>query len=88
MVSFRDILTTNGGSSVWMAIKDGVPRQFKQGPSKKFFKGKENERIEGKLHVLQEWTTEDEKLQFLQKYGWLMKDKDAKEYSALFKPKK
>ena len=83
-----DDLTTSGGSSVWMAINGGIPRQFKQGPSRKFFNGRENERIEGKLHILQEWATDDEKLQFLQKFGWLMKDKDVKDYSALFKPSK
>lgn len=83
-----DDLTTSGGSSVWMAIKDGVPRQFKQGPSRRFFNGKENERVEGVKHVLQEWTTDEQKLTFLQKFGWLMKDQDVKDYSAKFKPKK
>lgn len=81
-----DDLTTSGGSSVWKSIKNGVPAMFKQGPSKRFFNGKENERIEGVLHTLQKWDTDDQKLEFLQKFGWLMKDKDVKSYSAKFKP--
>ena len=61
---------------------------FKQGPGGKFFNGKENERCEGALHTLQKWVTDDKKLQFLQKFGCLMKDEDVKAYSAKFKPKK
>lgn len=83
-----DELTTSGGSSVWIAIKDGIPRQLKQGPNRKIFNGKENETVEGILHVLQEWSTDEQKLQFLQKFGWLMKDADVKTYSAMFKPSK
>jgi hypothetical protein len=83
-----DRRTTSGGSLIWMAIKNGKPAQYKQGPGSKFFNGKENERVEGVLHVLQEWITDDDKLQFLQKFGWLMKDTDVKAYSAKFKPKK
>ena len=37
---------------------------------------------------MQEWKTDEQKLTFLQKFGWLMKDKDVREYSAKFKPKK
>lgn len=36
----------------WMTIKEGNPIQYKRGPGGKFFNGKENERYEGKLHVL------------------------------------
>ena len=83
-----DDFTTSGGSTVWMAIKNGIPSQFKQGPSKKFFNGKENEWTDGVLHTLKKWASDDEKLAFLQKFGWLMKDESVKTYSALFKPKK
>ena len=38
-----DDLTTSGGSTVWKVIKNGVPAMFKQGPSSRFFNGKENE---------------------------------------------
>jgi hypothetical protein len=83
-----DDLTTNGGSSVWMAIKNGKPARYKRGPGGKFFNGKENERFEGVLHTLQEWSTDDEKLEFLRKFGWLMCDETVKAYSAKFKPQK
>ena len=83
-----DDLLTDGGSAVWMSIKNGIPKQFKQGPSKKFFNGKENEIVGGVLHTLKEWVTDEDKLQFLRKFGWLMKDNDVLAYSAKFKPKK
>lgn len=60
-----DDLTITGNSSVWKAIKNGVPAMFKQGPGSKFFNGKENEHIEGVLHTLQEWATDEQKLEFL-----------------------
>lgn len=83
-----DELVTSGKSTVWKVIKNGVPAMFKQGPSKRFFNGKENERIDGVLHTLQEWVTDEEKLEFLRKFGWLMKDAAVKAYSAKFKPQK
>ncbi len=83
-----DNITTSGGSTVWKSIKNGLPAMFKQGPGGNFFNGKENERYEGVLHTLQKWATDDEKLQFLRKFGWLMQDTDVKAYSAKFKPKK
>ncbi len=81
-----DLIT--GKSTVWKAIKNGVPAMFKQGPSKRVFNRKENERIDGVLHTLQEWVTDEEKLEFLKKFGWLMKDTAVRAYSAKFKPKK
>jgi len=81
-------LTTTGGSTVWTEIKNGEPARYKQGPGGKFFNGKENERFDGVLHTLEKWTTDDEKLDFIQKLGWLMEDADVKSYSAKFKPKK
>lgn len=83
-----DNITTSGGSTVWKSIKNGLPAMFKQGPGGNFFNGKENECYEGVLHTLQKWATDDEKLQFLRKFGWLMQDTDVKAYSAKFKPKK
>lgn len=83
-----DDLTTSGGSTVWKSIKNGVPAMFKQGPGGKFFNGKESERYEGVLHTLQKWDTDEEKIGFLRKFGWLMQDDDVKAYSAKFKPKK
>lgn len=78
----------SGKSTVWKAIKNGVPAMFKQGPGRRFFNGKENEYIEGVLHTLQEWGTDEEKLEFLRNFGWLMSDAAVKAYSAKFKPKK
>ena len=83
-----DELTTSGGSTIWKAIKNGIPTEFKQGPGGKFFNGKENEHFEGVLHTLKKWASKEEMLQFLQKFGWLMEDADVKAYSAKFKPKK
>jgi hypothetical protein len=79
-----DLITT-GGSSIWKMIKNGVPVMLKQGPTKRFFDGKENIKIDGALHVLQEWSSEEQKLEFLRKFGWLMKDVAVKAYSAKFK---
>ena len=81
-----DDLITSGKSTVWTTIKDGIITRYKQGPDRKFFNGKENEWISGVLHVLKEWKTDDEILEFLQKFGWLMNDEDARKYSAKFKP--
>ncbi|WP_295340287.1 hypothetical protein [uncultured Subdoligranulum sp.] len=78
----------SGKSTVWKVIKNGVPVMFKQGPSKRVFNGKENERIDGVLHILREWATDEEKLEFLRKFGWLMTDTAARVYSTKFKPKK
>lgn len=68
-------------------IKGGVPVSYRDGESSRFFNGKENETIPGNRKE-ESFTTPDEKLGFLQKYGWLIKDEDAKNYSAKFKPKK
>ncbi len=81
-------LTTSGGSSVWKAIKNGIPAMFKQGPGGKVINGKENERYSGVFHTLQEWSTDEQKLEFLRKFGWLMKDEAVRSYSAKFKPQK
>lgn len=83
-----DIFTTSGGSTVWTEIKDGKPTRYKKGPGGKFFNGKENERYEGVLHIQEEWSTDEEKLGFLRKFGWLLKDDEAQAYSAKYKPKK
>jgi hypothetical protein len=80
-------LTTSGGSTVWTTIENGEPTRYKQGPGGKVFDGKENVRYDGKLHTLETFSTDDEKLGFFQKFGWLMDDDDAKKYSANFKPK-
>lgn len=81
-------LETSGGSRVWTEIKNGKPARYKKGPGGNSFNGKENERHEGVLHTLEEWDTDEEKLEFLQKFGWLIDDEEVQDYSAKFKPQK
>ena len=71
----------------WKYIKDGIPVSCREGESSRFFNGKENERIPGK-RVEDRYETDDRKLEFLQRYGWLTNDEDVKAYSAKYKPKK
>ena len=68
-------------------IKDGVPVSYREGESERFFNGKENERIPGK-RTEEHYDTDEKKLDFLQRYGWLTNDDDVKKYSAKFKPQK
>lgn len=68
-------------------IKNGEPVSYRQGESEKFFNGKENERIPGKRKE-EHYDTDEKKLLFLQKYGWLTNDDDVKAYSAKYKPTK
>ena len=68
-------------------IKDGEPVSYRESESSRFFNGRENETILGK-RAEDHHETDDQKLDFLQKYGWLTDDDDAKAYSAKFKPKK
>ena len=68
-------------------IKNGMPISYRQGKRTRSFTGEENEFISGKRE--EEWfDTVERKLQFLQKYGWLINDEDAKKYSAKYKQKK
>ncbi len=68
-------------------IKDGEPVSYREGESSRFFNGKGNERIPGK-RTETHYETNDQKLEFLQRYGWLTSDPDVKAYSAKFKPTK
>ena len=68
-------------------IKDGIPVSYRQGESSRYFNGKENETIPGARQE-EIFDTDERKLEFLQKYGWLMHDEDVRSYSAKFKPKK
>lgn len=67
-------------------IKGGEPVSYRQGESTRFFNGKENERISGK-RTEEHYDTDDRKLEFLQRYGWLTSDDDVRKYSAKYKPK-
>lgn len=68
-------------------IKDGEPVSYRQGESTRFFNGKENERVPGKREE-EHFDTDDRKLEFLQRYGWLIDNEEARAYSAKFKPKR
>ena len=68
-------------------IENGEPVSYRQGQSTRFFNGKENERVPGKREE-EHYDTDDLKLEFLQKYGWLTDDEDVKAYSAKYKPPK
>ena len=68
-------------------IKDGMPVSYREGESERFFNGCENEHIPGKREE-EHYDTDDRKLEFLQRYGWLMDDEEVRAYSAKFKPKK
>mgnify|MGYP000003148302 FL=1 len=80
-------LITSGGSIIWSVIENGIPTRYKRGPGGKIFNGRENEKFEGTLHTLKKCVTDDEKLAFMQKLGYLMKDSLARTYSAKFKGK-
>lgn len=68
-------------------IKDGTPISRRESEGTKYFDGKENVRKPGKIEDTP-YETDEQKLGFFQRYGWLMDDPDVKEYSAKFKPKK
>ena len=68
-------------------IRGGVAVMYRQGQSTRFFNGRENENTPGKREE-ERFDTPERKLQFLQRYGWLMDDPDVRAYSAKFKPSK
>ena len=67
-------------------IKNGEPVSYREGEGSKFFNGKENEYIPGKREE-EHFDTDEKKLGFMQRFGWLIDDEDAKSYSAKFKGK-
>lgn len=83
-----DTLPDNGyGSSYWFEIIHGVPMQIKLGPGGKFFNGDENEHWESEPKIVHRYRSDDEKILFLRKYGWLMDDPAVKDYSAKYRDK-
>lgn len=68
-------------------IKAGIPVSYRQGESERIFNGRENERIPGKREE-DHYDTDARKLEFLQRYGWLINDDEVRAYSAKFKPTK
>lgn len=83
-----DIISEFGGPTVWTAIDNGIPTRYKRGPGGQFFNGKENKWYEDGLQIIRKWETDDEKLEFLQRFGWLMDYEDARAYSVKSQSKK
>ena len=65
-------------------IKNGIPTMVTITDGIKVFDGKENYRGEPKIDKT-EFTSDSDKLYFLQKYGWLIHNDEVKAYSAKFK---
>ena len=80
---------TQGYRNLWcgMYILNGEPVSYREGEPSRFFNGHEIETIPGK-RTEEHFKTDDEKLGFLKKFGWLIDDDDARAYSAKFKPVK
>lgn len=68
-------------------IEDGIPKSIKLKTDVAFFDSVDNVLVSSVESVIS-FETDDEKLTFIQKYGWLMDDPDAQFYSSFFKPKK
>ena len=85
--SVGDILEYGTHKTVYCGkyIKDGIPVSFRQGEAERFFNGKENEYIPGKREE-ERFESEERKLEFLQRFGWLMEDAAVREYSKNYKP--
>lgn len=69
-----------GGSWHWCVIENGIPVQYSQAKDSKFFNNKENETIEASPKVYKKYLTDDEKIEFFQKFGRDMKDEEAQAY--------
>ena len=83
---FGEPLLNNGyGSSIQLEVRDGIPVRVKCGPGGKFFNGEENETWESTPKIDIKWRTNDQKLFFLKKYGFLSDDEEVKAYSAKYK---
>lgn len=69
-----------GGSWHWCVIENSVPVQYSQAKDSKFFNNKENETIEASPKVYKKYLTDDEKIEFFQKFGRDIKDEEAQKY--------
>ncbi len=85
----NDKIYTDGYKPVTVGkrIENGIPYSYRESAEQRFFNGDENEYIGGKV-TKETYDTDDEKLEFLQRYGWLMNDVEARSYSAKYKPGK
>lgn len=69
------------GSMIWYWIEDGTIKRFKQGPTKRFFNGDDNEKIIPDWKPDRILKDEDEQLDFLRRSGRHMKDPEVQAYS-------
>lgn len=77
----------SNGTYTSLYIKDGIPVRRYEGRSSRFFNGKENERISGKVEVT-EYSTDEQKTEFIQRFGFIGDlfgyDNDAREESGKY----
>lgn len=80
------VLECGGYKKVYVGkyIKNGVPVSYREGEDSKFFNGKENEFVSGEREE-EYFDTDEKKLSFLKRFGWLIDDEDARNYSVNFK---
>lgn len=69
------------GSMVWYWIEGGVIKRYKQGPTKRFFNGDDNEKIIPDWKPDRILKDENEQLEFLRRSGRHMKDPEVIAYS-------
>ena len=60
----------SNGTMTSLYIKDGTPYRRYEGKSSRFFNGKENERIQGKVE-LTEYSSDEQKEEFIQRFGFI-----------------
>lgn len=79
--------STKNGVSLTLSIDDGIPKSRREGKSRRFFNGKENERIPGRVDEIV-YETPEERAEFVRRYGFIDElfgfDEDAKEASEEF----
>lgn len=66
-------------------IRNGIPISYQQNEPARFSDGQENELNSGD-RTEKTYDTDEKKLEFLQRFGWLIDDEEVRAYSARFKP--
>ena len=79
--------SSKNGVSFTLSIDDGVPKSRREGKSRRFFNGKENERIPGRVDETV-YETPEQRADFVRQYGFIGElfgfDDDAREVSGEF----
>lgn len=75
---------STNGTQTTLYIENGVPKRRYEGKSTRFFNGRENEWIQGKVEET-EYRTPSQKKEFIKRYGFIGElfgfDEDAKKVS-------